>query len=199
MLVDLSDRVRWSQCPTWSKRGRNGEGRSAGLPTRPGPDGHLCVYSSQASAAVGSMVARASLWLLPPAFLCSQGMVPRLLPTLMQRPGEGLTQPLALRATLSMQLQRHSLSESPAARLCALHPPNPRPGPGVLLGLPCPSLAVRSGLLPLMSVLERRGALSASDWEGQFSRNLFSCSERSLVRCVPKTVVHILTLLNTYV
>lgn len=125
---------RWSQCPR----------RRAGCAAPPEPDGRLCVYSSQAlraKAARGRAEAIRRAGLVAPTIPLSSlqhSSIPRarfpvLLPTLMHRPREGLTQPLALHGMIS-KLKRHSMSESAVQGSAPSSPPQhesagPQPSP----------------------------------------------------------------------
>lgn len=84
-------------------RGSGRGPRGASCPAHPErPWGGVCVHSS-----------RASLLLLPPAFLHAAGMVPSPSHTRAKAKG-GLTRPLALSGMLWMELKRQSMSERSA-------------------------------------------------------------------------------------
>lgn len=105
--------------------------------------------------------------------------LPALLPTLMHRPMEGLTQPLALRGRIS-SLKRHSMSESAVQCLAASSLPQRQRGP-------CSSPPL-SGDCSLSESGCEKGALTAPlTWKAHSVGTFLSCSEHSPAECILET------------
>lgn len=122
----------------------------------------------------------------PPPSRCSslqhssipRAQFPVLLPTLMHRPREGLTQPLALHGMI-WKLKRHSMSESAVQGSAPSSPPQHKSARAPAL----PSQVTA----PLVSLAVRKErSLSASvTWKAHSAGLFSSCSEHSPVECTP--------------